>query len=270
MKFLIVVTFLAFIPICNAKVDLKIYYEKTERGYNIFADNKEVCPVSVKVDFDTKNLNIIDGNNNTYIINASTQRQLLTKLLIVDKSKAYKFSYRFLTNYGNHNLKSYDKNYIYNLPFKKSKTHLVYQGYNGNFSHKNENAIDFIMSIGTEIAAIREGIVVKVVDENNKRCEKEECKKFNNFIIVFHPDGTFAEYTHLKFNGSLVNVGDNVNKGQTIGYSGNVGWSTGPHLHLVVFLQKLNDRETLKTMFRTGNADKVEYLVEGTEYSRNY
>jgi murein DD-endopeptidase MepM/ murein hydrolase activator NlpD len=80
-----------------------------------------------------------------------------------------------LTNYGNHNDNEYDENYEYNLPFQISSKFKLYQGYNGTFSHTNQNALDFTMPIGTEITAIREGIVIRVTDKNNKNCEKEEC-----------------------------------------------------------------------------------------------
>ena len=126
------------------------------------------------------------------------------------------------------------------------------------------------MPIGTKITAIRGGIVVKVVETNNKNCGKEVCKKYNNLIVIYHSDGTFAEYTHIKQNGSVVEVGDKIIKGQLIGYSGNVGWSTGPHLHLLVFLQRLNKRTTLKTKFLIGNGERKVYLKEKNEYSRNY
>ena len=126
------------------------------------------------------------------------------------------------------------------------------------------------MPIGTELMAVREGVVVKVIDKNSKNCGKEECKKYNNLIIIYHPDGTFAEYTHIKQNGSKVKVGDKVSKGQLIGYSGNIGWSTGPHLHLVVFNQNLKNRKTLKTKFKIGDGSIIEYLAEKEEYSRNY
>jgi len=270
MKFYFLLSLVCISTICKAQQNVKIYYEQIEDGYNIYADNQEFCPVSIKIDFDITNLEISGGNNNMYVIEPLKKRELLTKLTVSKKGKAYKFNYKYWTNYGNHSNDKFDSDFVYNLPFSNSNSFKVHQGYNGNFSHQNENAIDFTMPIGTEITAIREGVVIKVVENNSKNCEKEECKKYNNLIIIYHPDGTFAEYTHIKRNGSIVNIGDKVDQGEIIGYSGNVGWSTGPHLHLVVFLQKLNKRETLETKFKTGNGDIIEYLAEKKEYSRNY
>ena len=45
--------------------------------------------------------------------------------------------------------------YIYQLPFKKGKTVLLMQGYNGKFSHKNKFALDFRLRKGQEIFAAR-------------------------------------------------------------------------------------------------------------------
>jgi len=270
MKNYLLLTFLLFTSLCNAKINVKIYYEQIENGYNIYADNDEFCPISIKIDFDVTNLNIERGNNNIYVVKTKEKKQLLTSLKISKKGKAYKFSYKYWTNYGIHNNKEYDKNYIYDLPFKTSNKFKIFQGYNGTFSHQNENSLDFRMPVGTELTAIREGVVIKVIERNNKNCGKEECKKYNNLILIYHSDGTFAEYSHIKQNGSKVKVGDKVSKGQLIGYSGNVGWSTGPHLHLVIFNQNIDNRETLKTKFKIGEGNKIEYLIEKEEYSKNY
>ena len=43
-----------------------------------------------------------------------------------------------------------------------------------------------------------------------------------------------ALYAHLKAEGVLVRVGQRVRAGQQIGLSGNTGFTTGPHLHFVV------------------------------------
>jgi len=92
------------------------------------------------------------------------------------------------------------------------------------------------MPENTDVLAARDGIVIQVVQNNTEGCPKEECKKFGNYILVYHPDGTFAEYVHIKFNGSKVKEGDSIKKGDIIGYSGNTGWSAGPHLHFDCFL----------------------------------
>ena len=125
-----------------------------------------------------------------------------------DVFKAYTFSYRYNYTRGNTKSKNYNAAYVYDLPFKKGKEFRLYQGYNGLFSHQNENALDFTMPEGTEIVAAREGVIVKVVQDNTENCGRRECAKFNNYITVYHPDGTFGEYMHIKYKGSVVKPGD--------------------------------------------------------------
>ena len=55
-----------------------------------------------------------------------------------------------------------------------------------------------------------------------------------NFVRILHDDGTMALYAHLATNGALVRVGQQVRAGQRIGLSGTTGFTTGPHLHFVV------------------------------------
>ena len=86
--------------------------------------------------------------------------------------------------------------------------------------------------------------------------------------MIYHSDGTFAEYTHIKNNGAEVNVGDQIKIGQFIGYSGDVGWATGPHLHFIVFFQRLKKRVTLKTKFLTQKGKPAISLVERQKYKR--
>jgi murein DD-endopeptidase MepM/ murein hydrolase activator NlpD len=47
-----------------------------------------------------------------------------------------------------------------------------------------------------------------------------------NYLVILHDDGTFAFYAHLKQYGFVVDVGDQVARGQVIGASGESGTPT--------------------------------------------
>ena len=57
---------------------------------------------------------------------------------------------------------------------------------------------------------------------------------YGNYIKIDHGDGIESLYAHL--SEVLVSKGDSVNQGQIIGYTGNTGRSTGPHLHFEIRL----------------------------------
>jgi len=270
MKYIII----CILFLCTTKnyaQQLKLYNEPIKGGgYNIYANNNELCPVSVKLSYALTNLRVTKGSDIIFVVPPKSNKFLLTDVVRVKKNKKDKISYKYTFNYGDHHLKTHDSNYDYFLPYKKETAYKVHQGYNGSFSHKSKNALDFTMPVGSAIHASRDGIVIKVTDINSKHCGKRECMKYNNFIMVFHPDGTFAEYAHIKKNGAKVKVGDTIKKGQLIALSGNVGYSTGPHLHFVTFLQRIGSRETLKTKFLINDGSKKVFLAEKETYSREY
>lgn len=267
---IVILLFLSLGNLTFAQQNIKVYSEETKDGIAIYADNPEYCPVTVSVDFQLKNTKLEGQEKTSFLIKENSKKVLLTSVTIIDKFKPSKFGYTYSVSLGDSNQTSYDKDFAYYLPFEKGAAFGLHQGYNGTFSHQNENSLDFTMPVGTPITAIRDGIVVKLVENNAQVCPKKECAKYNNYVTVYHSDGTFAEYAHIKKNGVLVNVGDKVNQGQVIANSGNTGFSSGPHLHLVVFLEKGKNRETIPTKFKIGDGTVSEFLKEKETYIREY
>jgi len=93
----------------------------------------------------------------------------------------------------------------------------------------SHNGVDFGASIGTKVKAAQMGTVVGAGD-TDVTCPRAS---FGKWILIKHPNGLATIYAHL----SVISVkeGDTVATGQTIGYSGNTGYSTGPHLHISVY-----------------------------------
>ena len=56
---------------------------------------------------------------------------------------------------------------------------------------------------------------------------------YGNFVGIQGPGGVGTGYGHL--SRVLVRSGEHVSRGQLVGYSGNSGLSTGPHLHFEVY-----------------------------------
>ena len=131
----------------------------------------------------------------------------------------------------------HDDDHLYSLPYASNKSYRVLQGFGSRFSHTGleEFAIDIDMPVGTPVHAARAGIVAEVEESHNRGCWEDGCGKYANYIVILHSDGTTGEYYHLRKGGSVVDVGDTVTQSQKIGYSGNTGHTTMPHLHFAVY-----------------------------------
>jgi len=83
---------------------------------------------------------------------------------------------------------------------------------------------DFSAPLGTPVHATGAGKIIYIGYD----------KGFGNFVKIDHGYGFQTIYGHLsKFN---VKVGQDVKRGDIIAYSGNTGYSTGPHLHYEIHL----------------------------------
>ena len=82
--------------------------------------------------------------------------------------------------------------------------------------------VDLRANYGSPILAPADGVVLYIGSKT----------AYGNMVVVLHGGGIATVYGHLwKF---AVEPYERVQKGQLLGYTGNTGFSTGPHLHFEV------------------------------------
>lgn len=126
---------------------------------------------------------------------------------------------------------------VYQLPLD-TQAWRIDQGFGGNFSHtdpQSRYAIDLAVDEGTPVLAARAGQIMQVEEDfEGAGLDREKFGGRANHVRVLHPDGTMAVYAHLQPESVMVRPGQRVHAGQHLGNSGNTGFSTGPHLHFAV------------------------------------
>lgn len=98
-------------------------------------------------------------------------------------------------------------------------------GYNG----KGHNGVDFRASFGTPVLSADRGIV-EAVGDTDIGCRGAS---YGKWILIRHPNNLSTLYAHL--SGIVVSQGQEVGRGEHIGFSGSSGYATGPHLHFALF-----------------------------------
>jgi len=130
------------------------------------------------------------------------------------------------------------QNIVIHPPFPAGETFFISQGFNGNKTHHSPDsihAIDIVMPVGTEIVAVRDGVVMDVEEDFNRGgTNMEKFADKANHVRILHDDGTMALYAHLDLASVSVRPGARVRAGQKIARSGNTGFTSGPHLHFAL------------------------------------
>jgi hypothetical protein len=115
---------------------------------------------------------------------------------------------------------------------------------------KMHPGIDFAASIGTPVYATADGTISVV---------SLRFSGYGKMIEIEHGFGYRTRYAHL--HDFAVREGQYVKRGELIGYVGNTGLSTAPHLHYEVFMngQQINP---VHYFFNDLNAEEYEKVLE--------
>ena len=121
----------------------------------------------------------------------------------------------------------------YILPYPVGTAFELLQGTCGSLDHNLEEryAFDFAMPIGSIVTAAQDGTVL-ALEEGFRDGENDRTTL--NQLLIEHENGTVGRYLHLTQNGALVEVGDFVQRGDTIALSGHTGFIMEPLLHFDV------------------------------------
>lgn len=115
---------------------------------------------------------------------------------------------------------------------------------------KMHTGIDFAATIGTPIYATADGIIDRL---------DVSFSGYGKMIEIDHGFGYRTRYAHM--HGFAVHKGQRVKRGDLIGYVGDTGLSTAPHLHYEVFVNGLH-ANPVHYFFNDLNPAEYEKIIE--------
>ena len=102
----------------------------------------------------------------------------------------------------------------------------------GAYQGSQHNGMDLGASVGTPIKAPLTGTVRSVGNTDSV----PGCYSWGQWVLIDHPNGLSSMFAHLSRIG--VQPGQKVSTGDIVGYVGNTGYSTGPHLHYTLYVSE--------------------------------
>jgi len=126
-------------------------------------------------------------------------------------------------------------------------------------TRKMHAGMDFSAPIGTPIYSTGKGKVVKVVSKT---------RGYGKYVVIDHGYGYETLYAHM--NDFNVHQGKNVKRGDVIGWVGNSGTSTSPHLHYEV-LKNGSKINPINFFYNDLSPEEYERMIEiSSQYNQTF
>jgi len=221
---------------CSSQKIIEISYEKDAfNNYVFYCDNKDLCKYSVEVNFSGM-FNLTSEYTFPHRFDVSTGRIKLfvLKPSIDNSPSSFNASYKYVRGGLNPRVK---RDFVYLLPVGNGKeTEAMEMKYiklnEKDPEPKDWYTIGFKMKFHDTVYAARGGLVTDLQDTIKLKLSGYSYSSDDNFVQIYHEDGTFGRYQVL--SKVLVKSGEKVNAGEPIGLAGGDKYENGPHVRFSV------------------------------------
>lgn len=130
----------------------------------------------------------------------------------------------------------------------------------GAYNGSQHNGMDLGTPTGSKLYAPLTGVVR---DMGNTDLVAG-CYSWGKWLLIDHPNGLSTMYAHLSHIGVV--PGQSVSTGDVVGFTGNTGFSTGPHLHWTLYVSdavQVQQFNQFKSVTSCGSAKSPFAAIEG-------
>jgi murein DD-endopeptidase MepM/ murein hydrolase activator NlpD len=213
----------------------KLAFSAEPNGQVVMAQNDGPAPILATVKLLNPDNAIVDHPSPIVLVVKPKESMPIATVRRAVAGKDYRVSTSYKFSIGDPDA-LHDPAATYRLPFQDGQSIIIGQVSGGRITTHNapdsQYAIDFSIPIGTSVLAARKGRVADI-DQHFTKGGRDPSLKANH-VLILHEDGTLGLYSHFSANRITVSIGQWIDAGTLIGYSGNTGYSTGPHLHFAV------------------------------------
>lgn len=223
-----------------------ITHERSAKGdVTFYANNVTHAPYTVALTFTrlSGTLTYPEGETQQWVARPGKSR--LVTLKPASENTGIGFAYRSNLTKGDFRAKT-DTDFVYIFPLTEGKKVRINQMNSldktlGKEERTRLTGIAFQATEGDTIVAARRGVVTEVQDHSASKTGHKRYSASENYVEIYHKDGTFARYKLFLDDGIFVSPGDYVIPGQPIGIIGGSNYEQGSHLRFSIFCPDKKD-----------------------------